>query len=122
MTNETASRGNCEFQVSNHTLAPNEKEWDDADRELIHDFLPDYMVLSETQDIRVGRFFQIECGSDVRIDDIKEETDWITELFESLGVDISIPLVGLIRRPNDGRDPTVGYKVEIENCIQTHIE
>ncbi len=35
-------------------LPPNEKEWTEEHRRMIHDLLPGHMVLGDTSDVRVG--------------------------------------------------------------------
>lgn len=98
------------------TLPPNEKAWGEDERETIQNGLPGHMVLKEMDNIRVGQWFHIACGGDVRIDNIEEETEAIIDLFDSFGIEVRIPLVGRIQW-DDGRMSSVGYKVEIKNWI-----
>jgi len=100
------------------TLPPNEKTWSQAKREKIQKRLPGHMVLDDTYDIRVGQWFQIKCGGSIRIENIEAERKELIELFDSLGIEVRIPLVGMVRGPNsDGRTPSIGYIVEIQNWV-----
>lgn len=93
------------------TIPPNAKVWDDDDRELIHERLPGYMrVPQEYSDLRVGMWFIVGMGGSVRISQISREKRAIEFVFDQLGVDVEIPLVG----SECGR---IGYKVEIQNWV-----
>lgn len=95
-------------------LPPNSKMWDDEQRRLIDDELPGHMCLGRTSDMHVGKQLHIEVGGSIRIDNIEDEVEAITDAFDSFGIDVTIDLVGVSQSPNK-KTASQAYYAKIEN-------